>query len=390
MSNIKENKLNFNKTNILNLSLPEKGKIAYYYDAQVSGLGIMLFPSGTKTFFVYKRVNGRPDKIKLGRFPQMAVEQARKAAYSIINEIDKGIDPKLEKSKIAKEMLFSELFQEFMEKHSKLHKKSWRFDEDKYRLHLSHFAKRRIGAISKTDIIHLHSSLAKTSGLYSANRVLGMLATMFNKAIEWGWEGINPCIGIKKFKEKSRERFIQGDEITKFFKSLNEEPNETFRDFFYISLLTGARRSNVQSMNWSDISFNRSEWVIKETKNGEAQTITLSSQAIAILQERCKTRNSDWVFPSPSSKSGHIEEPKKAWKNLLERAEIEDLRIHDLRRTLGSWQAATGANSFIIGKSLGHKTQHATAIYARLNMDPVRESVNRATDAMFAMINKRS
>jgi hypothetical protein len=128
MSNIKENKLNFNKTNILNLSLPEKGKIAYYYDAQVSGLGIMLFPSGTKTFFVYKRVNGRPDKIKLGRFPQMAVEQARKAAYSIINEIDKGIDPKLEKSKIAKEMLFSELFQEFMEKHSKLHKKSWRFD----------------------------------------------------------------------------------------------------------------------------------------------------------------------------------------------------------------------------------------------------------------------
>ena len=56
MSNIKENKLNFNKTNILNLSLPEKGKIAYYYDAQVSGIGIMLFPSGTKTFFVYKRV----------------------------------------------------------------------------------------------------------------------------------------------------------------------------------------------------------------------------------------------------------------------------------------------------------------------------------------------
>ncbi len=389
MSNIKENKLNFNKTNILNLSMPEKGKIAYYYDVQVSGLGIMLFPSGTKTFFVYKRVNGRPDKIKLGRFPQMAVEQARKAAYSIINEIDKGIDPKLEKSKIAKEMLFSELFQEFMEKHSKLHKKSWRFDEDKYRLHLSHFAKRRIGAISKTDIIQLHSSLAKTSGLYSANRVLGMLATMFNKAIEWGWEGINPCIGIKKFKEKSRERFIQGDEITKFFKSLNEEPNEVFRDFFYISLLTGARRSNVQSMNWSDISFNRSEWVIKETKNGEAQTITLSSQAIAILQERCKTRSSDWVFPSSSSKSGHIEEPKKAWKNLLQRVEIEDLRIHDLRRTLGSWQAATGANSFIIGKSLGHKTQHATAIYARLNMDSVRESVNRATDAMFAMVKKK-
>ena len=142
-------------------------------------------------------------------------------------------------------------------------------------------------------------------------------------------------------------------------------------------------------MHWSDINFSRSEWLIKETKNGESQTIPLSSQAIDILKERSKIRNSDWVFPSLSSKSGHIEEPKKAWKNLLDRAEIKDLRIHDLRRTLGSWQAATRANSYIIGKSLGHKTQQTTAIYTRLNMDPVRESVARAADAMFAEVEKK-
>ena len=70
----------------------------------------------------------------------------------------------------------------------------------------------------------------------------------------------------------------------------------------------------------------------------------------------------------------------------LEEAEIEDLRIHDLRRTLGSYQAATGANGYIIGKSLGHRSQQATAIYARLNLDPVRESVNKATDAMFGYL----
>ena len=59
-----------------------------------------------------------------------------------------------------------------------------------------------------------------------------------------------------------------------------------------------------------------------------------------------------------------------------------DLRIHDLRRTLGSWQAATGASLPIIGKSLGHKSLAATQIYARLNLDPVRASVSKATDAM--------
>ena len=64
-------------------------------------------------------------------------------------------------------------------------------------------------------------------------------------------------------------------------------------------------------------------------------------------------------------------EPKLGWKRILERAEIKDLRLHDLRRTLGSWQAATGANSYMIGRTLGHKDSQSTAIYARLNIDPV-------------------
>lgn len=88
-----------------------------------------------------------------------------------------------------------------------------------------------------------------------------------------------------------------------------------------------------------------------------------------------------YVFPSPG-KVGHLIEPKKGWERILERAGIEDLRIHDLRRTLGSWQAKQGASLVIIGKSLNHKTPSTTAIYARLDLDPVRESVNRATSAM--------
>ena len=88
-----------------------------------------------------------------------------------------------------------------------------------------------------------------------------------------------------------------------------------------------------------------------------------------------------------SGASGHLADPKKAWMRILKEAGIENLRIHDLRRTLGSYQAATGANGYIIGKSLGHRSQQSTAIYARLNLDPVRESVNKATDIMFSYSN---
>lgn len=95
---------------------------------------------------------------------------------------------------------------------------------------------------------------------------------------------------------------------------------------------------------------------------------------------------SEFVFPS-SNPTGHVTEPKSAWTRILDRAGIKNLRLHDLRRTLGSWQAATGASLSIIGRSLGHKNVATTAVYARLDLDPVRASVNTAADAIMAAAN---
>jgi integrase len=87
------------------------------------------------------------------------------------------------------------------------------------------------------------------------------------------------------------------------------------------------------------------------------------------------------VFPG-RGKTGHLVEPKTCWKRVLNRAGISDLRLHDLRRTLGSWQAIQGAGLPIVGKSLGQSSIHATAVYAHLVTDPVRASVNKATTAL--------
>ena len=194
------------------------------------------------------------------------------------------------------------------------------------------------------------------------------------------FKGTNPAQGIKKFYENTRDRFLQSDELPAFFKSLAEEQNDTLRDYFLISLLTGARRSNVQEMQWSQIHLERGEWRIPITKNGDSQTVTLTHEVVEILRARQGT-NTTWVFPG-TGVTGHLVEPKKSWKRVLERAGIANLRIHDLRRTLGSWQAKTGASLVIVGKSLNHKSPSTTAIYARLDLDPVRESVDRATGAM--------
>jgi integrase len=173
---------------------------------------------------------------------------------------------------------------------------------------------------------------------------------------------------------------LQADELTPFFKALSESTNEIMRDFFLLALLTGARRANVSAMRWADIDLAAGVWRIAKTKNGTPQTVTLSPEAVTVLESR-KEGGGEFVFPG-EGKTKHIVEPKKAWATLLKAAGIENLRIHDLRRTLGSWQARTGASLPIIGKSLNHKTHQATAIYARLDLDPVRQSVNTATAAM--------
>lgn len=374
---------NFTKQFLKNLKAPASGRL-YVADTREKGLSAYVTPNGIITFFVRKRINGRDDRVVIGRFPEITVEKARTRALAIKAQVAEGKDPTEDKRRMREDITFFAMFQEFMERYSKKHKRSWQYDEREVNKFLSHWFKRKASTITKQEIQILHERIRDENGLYQANRILERISSIFNRAIEWGWHGENPALGVRKFREKSRDRFLQPDELPRFFAALDEEENQTAKDYIMLSLLTGARKANVLAMRWDEIHFERAEWRIPETKNGDPLTVPLSQQAIEILDRRRRETNSDWVFPVENSKSGHFTDPKRAWQRVLARAGIKDLRIHDLRRSLGSWQASTGASGFIIGKSLGHKSQQATQIYARLNLDPVRESIEKATHAMMA------
>ena len=375
-------KINFTKPLLDRLVCPKGVDRLYTYDAKNPGLTLCVTSAGAKSFYVYRRGNGRPQRIRLGGFPELSIEQARNLTAQVNADIAKGIDPQARKRAERGEPTFAELFRYYMETHAKPHKKTWREDEQKFVGHLRGWHNRKLSEITRTHVRSLHIRIGQTTP-GSANRVLALVSTLFNKAVDLGFQGTNPARGIKRFPEHSRERFLHADELPRFFQAVADEPNAVLHDFFLIALLTGARRANVEEMRWEDINLDRGTWKIPDTKSGEPQTVHLSPPAIEILQRRQATMVGEWVFPS-YGKTGHLVEPKKAWNRLLDRAEISDLRIHDLRRTLGSWQAATGASLPVIGKSLGHKNQATTAIYARLDLDPVRQAVNTATAAMLA------
>lgn len=376
-------RFNFTKSDIDALQIPDHGKRDDYQDTKAAGLYLRVSYTGVKTFSVLKRIKcGQLERLTLGRYPEMTIDQARRKTMEISLKISDGNNPAEIKRAARDEMLFGDLFAEYLERHSKQHKKTWAEDLEKYNNHIAGvLGRKKLSVIDRAAISLLHGHITKQGHPIAANRILALISSVFGWAISAGlWES-NPALGIRRNKEKSRDRFIQGDELPRFFQAVADEPNETVRDYVLISLLTGARRSNVCSMRWQDINFERAEWRIEETKNGTPQTVALSPEAIHVLLNRKPSDQAVFVFPG-SGKNGHLAEPRKGWTRILKRAGIDNLRIHDLRRTLGSWQAKTGASLAIIGKSLNHKHQNTTAIYARLDLDPVRDSINTATNAM--------
>jgi len=378
-------RFNFTIKTISNLlfSDAEGSNTTCYYDTKTRGLGIYITRKGVKTFFIYRKIEGKPTRIILGRTDEISLEKARAKAQDIHSQICEGINPLEKKRAIRQEITLRELWNLYWEGHSKPHRlASSRNDESLYRLYLSPWADKKLSSISTNTIRDLHQRVGRDVGTVRANHLHALIRLMFNKATEWGWSKPNPAYAVKRFKEHSRERFLSSQEMKAFLAALAKEPCETVRDYLYISLFTGARKNNVQAMRWQEIDFDSTQWTIPLTKNGKQHIVPLVEPAVDILKCRKLKTNSEWVFPSAKSKSGHLENPTPIWNKVLNRAGITNLRLHDLRRTLGSWQAALGANSYIIGKSLGHSSQHATAIYARLDVNPVRQSLNSAVNAM--------
>lgn len=376
-----KNAVNFTKATLEQAQAPVGEKRFYLHDERESGLILQVTSTGRKTFQLYKKHMGKPVRVTIGTFPELTVEQARKKAREIKVSLNNGENPNDKLKQQRQEMTFSDLFEIYLERHAKPRKKTWQEDETYFKRHLASFGKKRLSTITKGDIAAIHSRIGKDRPTH-ANRVLALVSSIIGRGIEYGlYESLNPCRGIKKFAEQARDRFLSGDELTRFFQALEQEPNSTARDFFLVALLTGARRANVLSMRWSDLDLKSQTWRIPETKNGTPQNVPLVGPVLEILQGRRKTTSSFFVFPG-RGKTGHLVEPKKAWARICQAAGIKGARIHDLRRTMGSWQAKTGASLPIIGKSLNHKSASTTTIYARLDLDPVRSAMETAAAAM--------
>jgi integrase len=284
-----------------------------------------------------------------------------------------------------KEITLGKLFDEYIDKYAMEHTKTWKEMQECFERYLSEWKDQPITEISRGDVQMLISKLGKQKGHTTANRTLELLRAAINRGKLWSLVmGENPAIGVSKFRLKARQRFVTGEELPKLMKAICAEPKEEIRDYILFSLSTGARRTNVLSMRWDQLDLEAGIWTIPDTKNGTSQTIMLTPNELGVLKERHSHRRSfEWVFPGPTNRD-HLKDPKKGWARILRRSGIKDLHLHDLRRTLGSYMAMTGASLSVIGNALNHKDLSTTRkVYAQSAWEAELAARQRAHEKMF-------
>jgi integrase len=231
------------------------------------------------------------------------------------------------------------------------------------------------------------SALSRTT----INREVEVVRAMLGKAVRWGFLAKNPARQVEDYDEdNTRERFLSRDEVRRLLRATKESRSTLLRPAVYLALETGMRKSELLGLRWSDVHFEASKILVRDTKSGEPRHVPMSRRARWLLN-KLAARNplgAGWVFESRDrgGAKAAARDVKKAWRRALVRAGISDFRFHDLRHTMASHFAMKGGNLYALAMILGHSNPKITIDrYAHLSPEFVNEQ-RRVMDRTYASV----
>jgi len=380
------------------LDPPAKGSgPAWHSDDAERNLCLKVTPTGARSWWFYGRVGGAPRRIQLGTFPEIDYDEAVRRCVRVRAALYDGEDPAAvmakARSKRRAGTTLGQLWTLWIERYAKVRRKSWEADDKAFWRHCGELADIRVDMITPERLGDWHRALGKSAGEFTANKILNDIRAAYNRGMDWtGDDGRpivvqNPAIRrrVPRFDEDSRDRYLDAEELRMFFAALADHDNPACRHFFQLALYTAARKSSLMAMDFADIDGFSWHWNIPRTSfkgQRRGHTVPVVAQAQEILNIRRELITGRWVFPGWRRGGNHLANVTYWWEELVRESQLEDVRIHDLRRTTASWMAMTGASESIIAQFLGHKRMGVTAIYARLDTTTVRDAAQRAVDAM--------
>jgi integrase len=371
---------------------PATGRDALLWDDELPGFGVRCRPSGGKTYFLkYRTAGGRQRWLTLGRHGPVTPDAARAKAFREKAAVTDGDDPSGSRQQKRRENTVAVVADRYLAEHVAAHNKAStaaearRVVETRIKPALGTI---KITDLTRSDIKAWHQAMAATP--YEANRALAYCSRMLSLAMtEWELRSDNPCIGIKRFPERKRERFFADDELAKLGGALSAMEIEGVEAPGFILLVrllatTGMRLGEALELLWSDVDLPGRAIRLRDAKGG-ARTVHIGAAAVTILD-------------AVADKSGHVvrdrdgaplsdSRAQHAWARLRVRAALLDGRLHDLRHTAGTFAALAGANAFVVRDLLGHKTLAMTGRYVERAADMVRATADAVSGRVAAALN---
>ena len=371
-------------------ALPVGEREAVFWDHELSGFGVRVYPSGRKVYLVQTRSGGKSKRVTIGRHGVLTADQARRKAAQVIASIKAGEEPARPQSVPDAGPTIAEVAERYMKEHVAVRCKAataraCRCTLDRYLLPA--FGARPLGSIGREEVAALQYRLHETPSM--ANRVVDMLSRLFNVAEAWGLapEGGNPCRFVQKYKERSCERFLSEEEFRRLGRVLDDAEAEGKVSASAVAairllMLTGCRRGEIVTLRWEDVDLEAGELRLRDAKTGPRQ-VALSPAAVRVLSAIPRVVDNPWVIAGrkPSTRLANL---NASWLVVRARAGLEDVRLHDLRHSFASRALALGESLTMIGKLLGHRKVQTTARYAHLAQDSVKASAARVAESLKA------
>jgi integrase len=351
------------------LRLPESGQVDYW-DADNPGFGLRVSAGGRKAWVIMYRHSNVKRRLTLGTYPALSLATAREKAAAVQHAVQfKGADPASEKKAERAAETFAELAADYIERHAKREKRSWRKDvlileKDV----LPRFGNRKAKDITRREIIGLLDDIVARGAPIQANRTLEIVRKLFNWAVSRDIVDASPCYRVPKPSSENRsDRVLNDEEIRDVWHAFETEPPLTAATF-KLRLLTAQRGAEVLSMRWDQIS--DGWWTIPAAiaKNGLTHRVPLSAPVAHLLEDiRPLGNGSPWVFPGAAG-DGHRVAVHKAHGRIKRRCGTTFVP-HDLRRTAASHMTSLGVTRLVVAKVLNHVEAGVTSVYDRHSYD---------------------
>jgi integrase len=381
-----------------------KGRDVFVWDAgdgSLKGFGVRMKPSGAASYLVQYRIKeGRTRRLVLGKLGVLTPDEARAQAADRLKEVALGGDPSADRHRARDALNLNELTDLYLREGpaDKPNKKpsSWAADRSNVERHIRPLiGSKLIKTLTQTDVAKFQADVAagkskadvKTKkrgraivegGRGTAARSLAVLGAMLQFAVGRKLIPGNPAKGVRLLKGEKRERFLSEAEVAKLADAVSRMEAErklsaTAAVGIRLLMLTGCRKSEILSLRWEWVDWERGSLRLPDSKTG-AKVVPLAAAARELLSKI--PRASAFVLPAAKG-NGHYTGLQKDWERVRVRAELPGLRLHDLRHSFASFAVADGNTLYMVGKVLGHKQARTTEVYAHLADDPLRAVADR-------------